>query len=254
MRFSRRLAGTVCTFDLVRRRGQKRLIVTPLTQHHYRITAPRNIAQRTVENSLDKNAETILGLKPTVLPLKRMVAARQVFVFGKRYRLETAMTGSTVLTEGVLTLATRSTLDKDIEQALSKQLEIWLKAYIAELVATYATVLSAMQVSAPVIQYRTMKTKFGSCRPTQGRITLNLELIHYPMALVEYIFLHEITHFKHPDHSPSFYHTLSTLCPHHRTYKKSLDTMRHDLLYAPLDTYAPTSSMMCEPRFDGRFP
>ena len=246
MTLTKVLAGVPCTFDLQRRKRQKRLIVTPIGSHHYRVTAPRRMSQKTVEEALETHAKSILALKPTVLPLKRMVAAERVFIFGTPHRLEVVPKAPMLLADGVLRLPSRSAAAIDIEHALSKQLESWLKEYVETLLLKHQAVLTQFGAATPVFQYRTMKTKFGSCRPTQGRITLNLELVHYPKSMIEYIFLHEITHLKHPDHSAHFYATLASLCPDHRAHKKTLDTLRRTLLHEPLEQVVPLASLMSE--------
>ena len=242
----------MCTFDLRRRKRQKRLIVTPIKSNHYRVTAPKHLSQCAIEQTLENHAETLLALKPTLLPLERMVLAQSVFVFGMMHRLYVVTTTPSALHEAALVLKSRTPDHTDVQYALSKQLEKWLRNYIDSLLIKHKTTLSHLGCTRPLIQYRIMKSKFGSCRPSKGRITLNLELIHYPKTYIEYIFLHEITHFKHPDHSERFYQTLEKLCPKHRVYKKNLDTMRQTLLKAPLEQFAPGASLMSEPITSGR--
>ena len=57
----------------------------------------------------------------------------------------------------------------------------------------------------PTIKIRGMKTMWGSCRPSRCIITLNSKLIEKPMECIEYVVLHEFTHFIHPNHSKEFY-------------------------------------------------
>lgn len=252
MIFSKKLAGQSCTFDLRRRKRQKRLIVTPVGPNHYRVTVPKHLSQRAIEKTLEAHAETLLALKPTILPLERMIDAQGVFIFGVMHHLDVVTTTPSALKQGRLILNSRATAYADIQAALSKQLESLLRQHIDSLVIKHKASLSHLGCLEPMIQYRMMKTKFGSCRPSKGRITLNLELIHYPKPLIEYIFLHEISHFKHPDHSARFYQTLEALCPKHRTYKKILDDLRQTLLKAPLEQYEPGALLMSEPVNFGR--
>ena len=74
----------------------------------------------------------------------------------------------------------------------------------------------------PVLKFRTMKTKWGVCRPTQSTITLNRNLLYLPDALVDYVICHEFVHFRHPDHSPAFWRELARFVPDYKEKRKAL--------------------------------
>lgn len=59
-------------------------------------------------------------------------------------------------------------------------------------------------VSRPLIKIRWMKSRWGSCLPIKGIITLNARLIEKPRNCIEYVVLHEFCHFIHPNHSKKF--------------------------------------------------
>ncbi|MBR2010673.1 MAG: M48 family metallopeptidase [Clostridia bacterium] len=75
----------------------------------------------------------------------------------------------------------------------------------------------------PSLAFRTMKTKWGVCRPTQGRVTLSRNLVFLPPALVDYVICHELAHFHHADHSTAFWQYLATVMPDHKERKKALN-------------------------------
>lgn len=54
------------------------------------------------------------------------------------------------------------------------------------------------------VKVRKMKRKWGSCRPTRGIITLNLELAKYHPACLEYVLVHELVHFLEGSHNGRF--------------------------------------------------
>ncbi len=68
----------------------------------------------------------------------------------------------------------------------------------------------------PQIKYRTMKSRWGSCTPAKASITLNTRLIHYPIAFIEYVIVHELAHFIQPNHSKSFYRVVENYLPDYR--------------------------------------
>ena len=50
-----------------------------------------------------------------------------------------------------------------------------------------------------------MRSRWGSCHYTKGVVVLSSHLLAKPRAAVEYVVLHELCHFIHPDHSQAFY-------------------------------------------------
>ena len=60
----------------------------------------------------------------------------------------------------------------------------------------------------------------GICHPETNSITLNAELIHYPVEFIEYVVCHEFIHLLQPNHSPAFYDILKKVMP---DYKRRID-------------------------------
>ena len=65
----------------------------------------------------------------------------------------------------------------------------------------------------PMLQFRTMHTRWGSCRPGRSAITLNMRLLWYPLSCAEYVIVHELAHFLQPNHSAAFYAVLNEMLP-----------------------------------------
>ena len=68
-------------------------------------------------------------------------------------------------------------------------------------------------VARPALQVRYMTSRWGSCHWTRGYITLNTALARCPEELRDYVALHELVHFLHPDHGPGFYAVMDRLMP-----------------------------------------
>lgn len=77
-------------------------------------------------------------------------------------------------------------------------------------------------IAYPEIKIRKMTSRWGSCQPTRGIITLNSKLIEAPRASIEYVVLHEFSHFIHPNHSRDFYNFVATLMPDWKERKAAL--------------------------------
>ncbi len=80
-----------------------------------------------------------------------------------------------------------------------------------------------VDISKIVIKTRYTTSRFGSCNYRLKTVNLNLKLVHYDKKFIEYVFLHEITHLVHQNHSKDFYILLSKLCPNYKELKKELN-------------------------------
>ena len=67
-----------------------------------------------------------------------------------------------------------------------------------------------------------MRTKWGSCNTTSGRIWLNLELAKKSPECLEYILVHELIHLHERHHNERFRAFLDRLMPQWRLYRDKL--------------------------------
>lgn len=75
-----------------------------------------------------------------------------------------------------------------------------------------------------------MKTKWGSCSFHSGNIRLNTELAKKPLACLEYIVVHEMTHLLEPTHNSRFVGLMDQFLPKWRFYRDELNRLpvRHE--------------------------
>lgn len=68
----------------------------------------------------------------------------------------------------------------------------------------------------PQLNARIMTSKWGVCYTKNNKININSYLIHYPQVCLEYIIVHEATHFIIPNHSRRFYEIVSNNMPNYK--------------------------------------
>lgn len=81
---------------------------------------------------------------------------------------------------------------------------------------------AAEGVARPQLRVRRMTSRWGSCASAAGRITLNTALLSLPPVCLDYVILHELAHFLHPDHSAAFYGVLDRWMPDHREVRRRM--------------------------------
>lgn len=77
------------------------------------------------------------------------------------------------------------------------------------------------RIPSPTLKIRSMKTRWGSCS-RRGSITLNLELIRYPLPCLDYVIAHELCHLLEFNHGPGFYRLMDAVMPDWREHRARL--------------------------------
>lgn len=77
-------------------------------------------------------------------------------------------------------------------------------------------------VDFPEIRIRKMVSRWGSCMPTKKVVTFNTVLFFVPIDCVEYVVVHEFTHFLHPNHSKKFHSAMTVFMPDWKIKKQKL--------------------------------
>ena len=78
-------------------------------------------------------------------------------------------------------------------------------------------------VKKPKLRVRTMKSCWGSCLVNKGIITLNRKMLMKPRECIEYVVVHELCHFIHPNHSKQFYGFMEQFMPDWKERKRRLN-------------------------------
>lgn len=104
----------------------------------------------------------------------------------------------------------------------------WLRKYALSMlndrVLVYQRYLDKYKVPMPKVEIKQMKSTWGICRPKEAKITFNVNLIKSPMSCVEYVVLHELSHFRYPNHSKNFYDFVEKFMPDWKTRKDVLNS------------------------------
>lgn len=74
----------------------------------------------------------------------------------------------------------------------------------------------------PKLKIRTMKTRWGVCNKRDNSVTLNSKLIEYNIEALDYVIIHELSHFVHFNHSKEFWMLVSKYNPNYKQIKKYL--------------------------------
>jgi predicted metal-dependent hydrolase len=172
---------------------------------------------------------------------REMVTGESHFVWGVRYRLKVVKRPGLAHVEvdgQRLLLYVPAAIDGDTRLAL---LQRWqreqLRAHIPALIAKWEPIIGRQ---VPRWSIRRMKTKWGSCNRETGHIWFNLELAKKHPDCLEYIVVHEMTHFHERTHNDRFVELMDKYLPNWRAVRAELNEAplaKEEWVYEPNRTY-----------------
>lgn len=95
-------------------------------------------------------------------------------------------------------------------------------------------VMGHLQLPTPRLRWRHMRSRWGSCS-SRGDITLNLDLIRYPLHLIDYVVVHELCHLREFHHGPAFYRLMDAALPDWPQRKQELRELAMQMPPWPAD-------------------
>jgi len=157
---------------------------------------------------------------------RQYVSGEGFRVGGKNFRLKVIEADKNgIESDGIfLKLYVKDTADTTAKERIVKKFYADKTAAVMnEILDRFYEIFRKYNVRKPILKFRTMQTRWGSCSAAKGVITLNPRLIEAPRSCIEYVVMHELCHMMHPNHSHKFYDFLSIQMPDWRDRKKDLD-------------------------------
>lgn len=104
-------------------------------------------------------------------------------------------------------------------------LERWLKKQALEIFEARLNVIYNLfeeNIPFPNLKIRKMKSRWGVCNRKNNNVTLNFDLIKYEIDKIDYVIIHELSHFVQFNHSALFWNIVGKYCPNYKVIRKEL--------------------------------
>ena len=212
----------------VERKRIKNIYIRVLPDGTVKVTAPKQVSDRTIEEFVRSKREWILAARKKLLaqPLHQTYtyeSGEKHLLWGKEYPLEVVYTKGkphASLQGEALLLEVPADGDTALRQKLIEDLyRRQLKAKVPLLMEKYSAIVGKAPDSWGV---KNMKTRWGTCNTTDKRIWLNLQLAKYEPECLEYVIVHELVHFYERGHNAVFYGYLDQFYPDWKAVRKKL--------------------------------
>jgi predicted metal-dependent hydrolase len=154
---------------------------------------------------------------------REMCTGETHYLWGRGYRLDVAQAAepSVKLKGGKIVLTSRNEITPEKRQLI---LQDWYRTILRKRVEPLIQQWQErLGVTPTFIGIKRMKTKWGSCNPSTGRIWLNLELVKKPPECLEFIIVHELIHLLERHHNEQFKALMHTNLPKWPEYRRTLN-------------------------------
>ena len=226
-----RLDGREVAYTL-KRSPRRRTIGLKIGPEGLVVTLPGRAAEREAERVIRDKARWVLRTlekwadRPAPPPL-RGVEGETIprFGCGLDLRIRPHARARTLVDhdEAAVTVFVDERLEGDLKAAtVRRALERWRRrdaeAIIPPRVVHYATELG---LAEPAVKLRAQKARWGSCS-SDGVIRMNVRLMAFEDALIDYVCAHEACHLVEMNHGAGFHALMDRLMPDHRARRKAL--------------------------------
>ncbi len=143
---------------------------------------------------------------------KRLDKQEEFYYFGKKYDLiygfnEIEFSDNKIYANNSRDF--KKYLDKEIIRIYKERLDYWYNVFEED-------------IPVPNLKIRNMTSRWGVCNIKNHNVTLNYQLSKYDSSCLDYVIVHELSHFIHPNHSREFWSLVGKYYPKYKECRKML--------------------------------
>lgn len=154
---------------------------------------------------------------------REMCSGETHYLWGRGYRLDVNVSSSpsVKLKGGRIAITSKTEITTEKRQLI---LQDWYRQILRKrLEPLMQQWQERIGVTPSFVGIKRMKTKWGSCNPSTGRIWLNLELVKKPPECLEFIIVHELIHLLERHHNERFKALMQQHLPKWPEHRRTLN-------------------------------
>jgi hypothetical protein len=123
------------------------------------------------------------------------------------------------------------TLTRDDPQLARKVLELWYRRQAPAIFAErLARANQAYGYRYGRVSVKSQKSRWGSCSRL-GNLNFNWRLLLAPLAVLDYVVVHELCHLKEMNHGAGFWRLVARACPEYAAHRRWLRQHGRELVF-----------------------
>lgn len=207
------IGGRKILYVLTRRRGMKNIRMRIDADGTISASAPYGVPKETIENVIRKNFALLNESRENLdedhqrwekFVQKRMsgIPKNQIRKYGENFVAGTPFREGSIF-DGLPLITTK----QEFQDLFYRACERFTREH-------------KIQVNGVTLRH--MTSRWGSCRPTTGKMTFNLLLFYVPRECAEYVIYHELCHYLELNHSRRFWAQVERYVPNYRDIEKMM--------------------------------
>lgn len=209
------LDDTIIEYDIIFK--QMKSIYLRVKKGRLEVSAPYYTPLSLIEDNIIKYQKKILSQIKDYQPYCLYQDNGYVYIFNQKYTIRLRELGEKkcVIHDHYIYV---------YHHQIANCVEIFLKRmlmdYIEERIIHYLAF--DFDLDMPKIEIKKYKGRWGSCFYKDNKVSFNLSLVYLDKELIDYVIVHELSHFLQANHSALFYHEIEKRLPHYKQLQKRL--------------------------------
>ena len=175
------------------------------------VTTNSLISDKKIKSIIEENMDSIIKMYEK--QANKVEDSQEFYFLGKKYD-KIMTTGSDItLGDKKVFIGREANIDKWYKQQAEKlfleKLNEWYHCF-------------CFKIPYPTLTIRKMTTRWGVCNSKLKRVTLNLELIKKEPDCLDYVIVHELSHFVEMNHSNRFWKVVEKNYPNYKIVRKKM--------------------------------
>ncbi len=167
------------------------------------------LSDRQIKKMIIENEDSIYNM--IVKQKKRAENNTGFYYLGKQYDIVFVTGKEITLGENKVFIGREANLEKWYQKKakvlFQERLDYWYSIF-------------TKKIPYPSLTIRKMTSRWGVCNSKLKRVTLNLELIKRDICCLDYVIVHELSHFKEMNHSDKFWKVVEENYPNYKKIRK----------------------------------
>ena len=143
---------------------------------------------------------------------KKVEKNENFYYFGKKYDVIYGFSDFEITDDKIYVYDKKSLdkyINKNIVDIYNDRLNYWYNVF-------------EERIPVPNLKIRKMTSRWGVCNIRNHNVTLNYNLCKYDISCLDYVIVHELSHFIHPNHSRDFWNLVGKYYPKYKDARKML--------------------------------
>lgn len=206
--------GNNYNLEIVRKRSTRNVYIRVKDDLTVYVTCNPLTSDKYIYNLINKNTDAIQKMIDKIG--KRSIKKNDndhIYYLGKKYNVDYCSCKDYIINDDTIYLSKRYSIDtfykKRAEDLFLRELDRMYDGF-------------NYKIPYPSLCIRTMKTRWGVCNYKDNKVTLNLDLIKMDMVYLDYVIIHELSHFIEHNHSSKFWDIVEEHMPDYKRFRKEM--------------------------------